>query len=79
MQYITKSFSELSEVTGGYTFFYIQEEYKTAYLAIVVIVNNATHFKVTQLCSNSSQIVSDWSRRRGGSIYTAVAEVGGEN
>lgn len=47
------------------------------YLAIVGIVNNFTHFKVAQLCS--SQIVSDWSSRRGGSIYTAVAEVGGGN
>lgn len=76
MQHITKSFSELSV---SYTFFYIQEEYKTAYLAIVGIVNNVTDFKVKLLCSNSSQIVSDWSSRRGRSIYTAVAEVGGAN
>lgn len=62
-----------------YTFLHIQEEYKTEYLVIVGILNNVTDLKVTQLCRNSSQIVSDWSSRRGGSIYTAAVEEGGAN
>lgn len=79
MQYITKSFSELSVSYSGLYLFYIQEEYKTVYLAIGGVLNNVTHFNVTRLCRNSSQIVSDWSSRRGGSIYTTVAELGGAN